>query len=155
MDRSLNPRLTRLEVLVGQWELTASSGERIMSTSRSTFQWLEDRGFLVQRIHPPTYLAPEWVDPAPRWVDAVIGLDDHSDTFAMLYTDSRGVCRTYRMNLDADQWMMWGQPGPDFYQRFEGAFNDDRTVIDARWEASDEGRRWRTDFTVTYRRLDG
>jgi len=24
---------------------------------------------------------------------------------------------------------------PDFYQRFEGNFHDDRTVIDARWEA--------------------
>jgi hypothetical protein len=88
VDRSLNPRLARLEVLVGQWELTASSGERILSTSRSTFQWLGDRGFLVQRTDPPTYLAPEWVDAAPSRVDTVIGLDDHSDTFTMLYTDS-------------------------------------------------------------------
>jgi hypothetical protein len=103
MGGSLNPRLSRLEVLVGQWELTASSGERIMSTSLSTFQWLGDRGFLVQRIDPPTYLAPEWVGAAPRWVDAVIGLDDHSDTFTMLYTDSRGVCRIYRMSLGANR----------------------------------------------------
>jgi hypothetical protein len=144
-----------LEVLVGQWELTASLGERIMSTSRSTFQWLGDRGFLVQRIDPPTYLAPVWMDAAPRWVDAVIGLDDRSDSFTMLYTHSRGVCRTYRMNLDATRWTLSTQTGPDFYQRFEGTFNDDRTVIDARWEASGDGRNWSTDFTVTYRRLAG
>ncbi len=155
MDRSLNPRLTRLEVLVGQWELTASSGERIMSTSRSTFEWLGDRAFLVQRIDPQTHLVPEWVDAAPRWVDAVIGLDDHSDTFTMLYSDSRGVCRTYRMSLDANRWTLSAQAGPDFYQRFEGVFNDDGTVIDGRWEASGDGRNWTTDFNVTSRRLAG
>jgi hypothetical protein len=155
MDRSLNPRLTRLDLLVGEWELTASSGERIMSTSRSTFQWLDDRGFLVQRNDAPTYLAPEWVDAAPRWVDAVIGLDDHSDVFTMLYTDSRGVCRTYRMSLDANRWTLEAQPGPDFFQRFDGVFNDDRTAIDGRWKASDDGRNWSTDFDVTYRRMPG
>lgn len=152
MDRSLNPRLDRLDVLVGEWELTATSGERTMSTSRSTFQWLGDRGFLVQRTDPPTYLAPEWAGAAPTQVDGVIGLDDHSDVFTMLYADSRGVCRTYRMSLDADRWTLSSRPGPVFYQRFEGTFNDDRTVIDGRWEASEDGRNWSTDFNVTFRR---
>jgi hypothetical protein len=155
MDRSLNPRLTRLDLLVGEWELTASSGERVMSTSRSKFQWLGDRGLLVQRNDPPSYLAPEWADAAPRWVDAVIGLDDYSDTFTMLYTDSRGVCRTYRMHLDASRWTLESRPGPDFFQRFQGVFNDDRTVIDGRWDASDDGKNWSTDFDVTYRRMPG
>jgi hypothetical protein len=155
MDRSLNPRLTRLDLLVGDWELTATSGGRIMSRSRSTFHWLGDRGFLVQRNDPPTYVVPEWVDAAPRWVDAVIGLDDHSDVFTMLYTDSRGVCRTYRMRLDAGRWTLESRPGRDFFQRFEGAFDDGRTVIDGRWEASDDAANWSTDFDVTYRRMAG
>jgi hypothetical protein len=77
MDRTPNPRLDRLEVLVGDWELTATSGEKTMSTSRSTFRWLGDCGFLIQRVDPPTYLTPEWVGAAPTWVDAVIGLDDY------------------------------------------------------------------------------
>jgi hypothetical protein len=151
MESSLNPGIARLDLLVGRWEVTALSGEQTMSTSRSTFQWLGDRAFLVQR-NDSIYLAPEWVD-APKWVDAVIGRDDHSDTFAMLYADSRGVCRTYRMSLDAGRWTLSTQPGPDFYQRFEGAFNDDGTMIDARWEASADGQNWTTDFNVTYRRL--
>lgn len=153
MDRSLNPRLTRLDLLVGEWELTASSGERIMSTSRSTFQWLGDSGFLVQRNDPPTHLAAEWESGAPQWVEAVIGLDDYSDVFTMLYTDSRGVCRTYRMTLDANLWALESRPGPDFFQRFEGTINDDRTAIDGRWEASEDQANWSTDFAVTYRRL--
>ena len=112
---------------------------------------LGNRAFLVQR-NDSIYLAPEWVA-APKWVDSVIGRDDHSDTFTMLYADSRGICRTYRMSLDADRWTMSTQPGPDFYQRFEGVFNDDRTMIDARWEASADGQHGTTDFNVTYRRL--
>lgn len=152
MDRSLNPRLTRLDLLVGEWELVASSGERIMSTSRSTFRWLGERGFLMQRIDPPTYLVPEWEDAAPQWVDAVVGLDDHSDVFTMLYTDSRGVCRAYRMTLDANKWTLESRPGPDFFQRFEGTINNDHTAIDGRWEASEDRRSWSTDFEVSYRR---
>jgi hypothetical protein len=155
MDRSLNPRLTRLDLFVGEWELTASSGERIMSVSRSTFQWLGDSGFLIQRNDRPTQLAPEWEDAAPQWVEAIVGLDDHSDVFTMLYTDSRGVCRTYRMSLDASRWTLEGQPGPDFFQRFEGTVNDDHTAIDGWWEASEDGRNWSTDFEVRYRRLPG
>lgn len=155
MDRSLFPRLTRLDLLVGEWALTASSGGTVMSTSRSTFQWLGDRGFLVQRNDPPSYLAPEWADGAPQWVDAVIGLDDHTDVFTMLYTDSRGVCRTYRMTLDTNRWTLEGQPDADFFQRFDGNFRDDNTVIDGRWEASEDGTTWSTDFDVTYRRIPG
>jgi hypothetical protein len=85
-------------------------------------------------------------------VDAVVGLDDHSDLFTMLYTDSRGVCRTYRMRLDATKWTLESRPGPDFLQRFEAAVNEDRTAISGRWEASRDGREWSTDFEVTYRR---
>jgi hypothetical protein len=152
VDRSINPRLTRLEVLLGAWELTASSGKELMSTSRSTFEWLGDRGFLVQRIEPPTYLAREWAA-APSWVDAVIGLDDYSNTFRMLYADARGVCRVYRMGLDANRWTLSSRPDSDFYQRFEGTFRDGGNTISGRWEASKDGRAWTTDFDVTYRRL--
>ena len=67
-------------------------------------------------------------------MEAVVGLDDHSDAFTMLYTDSRGVCRTYRMRLDANIWTLESQPAPDFFQRFAGTASDNRTAIDGRWE---------------------
>ncbi len=153
MDRSLNPRLARLDLLVGHWELIASSDGRTMSKARATFRWLDGTGFLTHRVDPQTYLVPEWVGAAPSWTESVIGLDDHSDTFTMLYTDSRGVCRTYRMTLDATRWTLSSRPGPEFHQRFEGTFNDDHTLITARWEASPDGDDWATDFDVTYRRL--
>lgn len=124
-----------------------------MSRTRSTFQWLGDSGFLMQRNDPPTYLVPEWEDAAPQSVEAVVGLDDYTDVFTMLYTDSRGVCRTYRMMLDANRWTLESRPGPDFFQRFEGAISDDHAAIDGRWEASVDRANWSTDFEVTYRRL--
>ncbi|TDD98990.1 hypothetical protein [Jiangella asiatica] len=155
MTRSLNPRLSRLDVLVGAWEVTASSKGRTLSTAPCTFQWYGDGGLLVQRTDPQTYLVPEWVGAAPSWFDAVIGLDDHSDELTMLYTDSRGVCRTYRMSLDGDRWTLSSRPGPDFHQRFVGTVSDDGTEIDGRWEASEDGQAWSTDFDVTYRRLPG
>lgn len=151
MDRALNPRLNRLDVLVGEWELTATSGERTMSTARTTFEWSGDGAFLVQRIDPQTYLAPEWEGAAPVRAAAVIGLDDYSGTFTMLYADSRGVCRTYRMTLDENRWTLSSRPGSDFFQRFEGSIDDDHTVR-GRWEASSDGQSWSTDFDVTYRR---
>jgi hypothetical protein len=155
MDSSLNSRLARLEVLVGQWELTASIDERVMTVARATIEWLGDRGgLLVVRADPPTFIVPEWVGAAPEWTQSVIGADDYSDTFAMLYADSRGVSRRYEMTLDAGRWTMASRPGEEFHQRFVGTFDADQTAIDARWEASVDGETWTTDFDVAYRRLD-
>jgi hypothetical protein len=33
-------------------------------------------------------------------VTTIIGLDDASETFTQLYTDTRGVYRVYQMSLD-------------------------------------------------------
>lgn len=155
MDRSLNPRLGRLDVLVGRWDVTASSDGRVLSRARATVAWLEDTGLLVQHVEPPTELVPEWVGAAPEGSDAVIGLDDHTDAFTMLYTDARGVCRTYRMTFDGRRWTLSGRPGPEFHQRFAGEVARDGSAVLARWEASADGETWSTDFDVTWTRLTG
>jgi hypothetical protein len=143
-----------LEPLVGAWEVTTRSGERTMSTFRVTFGWLDGRGLLVQRQEPPTYLVPEWVGAAPEWADSVIGFDDYSEGYTVLYVDSRGVYRTYRMALEGNRWTLESRPAADFHQRFGGTFSDDGSTIDGGWEASANGETWSTDFDVTFRRLD-
>jgi hypothetical protein len=153
MDRSESPRLAGLEPLVGAWEVTATSGERTLSTTRTTFEWLGGRGLLVQRQEPPTQLAPEWQGAAPEWADSVIGFDDYSQSYTTLYVDSRGVYRTYRMSLEANRWTLESRPAEDFHQRFAGTLSDDGSVIEGRWERSEDGETWATDFDVTYRRL--
>lgn len=110
------------------------------------------RAFLSQRQDPHTYLAPEWEGAAPTWTDAVIGFDDHSGAFTMLYADARGVCRTYRMDFEGNRWTMSARAGEDFHQRFDATVSADASTIDGRWEASGDGQVWTTDFVVTYRR---
>jgi hypothetical protein len=148
-----NPLLANLDVFTGRWDLTASAGERVMSVAQTDFGWLGERGFLVQRTDPPSFLVPEWEGAAPTWVDAVIGADDDSQAYTMLYTDSRGVCRVYAMQLDGRKWTMSSRPGRDFYQRWIGAFSEDHSAIEGDWEASKDGKTWSTDFHMTYRRL--
>lgn len=153
MDRTVNPRLARLDVLVGSWELTATIDDRLMSRATTTFRRL-DGGFLAQRTDPQTFVVPEWQGLAPDWTEAVIGVDDHSGDYTMLYTDSRGVGRVYGMAFDSGRWTLSSRPGEDFHQRFMGTVADDDATIDGRWEASPDGRVWATDFVVSYRRLD-
>jgi len=38
-------------------------------------------------------------------------------------------------------------------QRFTGTFADNDATISAVWERSDDGRRWGTDFALTYTRI--
>jgi hypothetical protein len=149
----MNPRLARLDVLVGTWDVTATIGDRVMSRARSTFRWLDDGGFLAQRTDPQTYLVPEWEGAAPEWTETVIGLDDYSGAFTVLLADSRGVCRVYAMTFDGGRWTQTSRPAEDFHQRFEGTVAADGATIDGRWEASPDGRTWSTDFTVSYRRV--
>ncbi|TDC56710.1 hypothetical protein E1212_01745 [Jiangella ureilytica] len=153
MENFVNPRLARLDVLVGAWEVTSAIEGRVMSRARSTFRWLDAGGFLAQRTDPQTYLVPEWQGAAPEWTETVIGLDDYSGAFTMLLADARGVCRTYGMGFEDGRWTLTSRPGEDFHQRFEGTVAADGTTIDGRWEASPDGRTWSTDFTVGYRRL--
>ncbi|PZF83742.1 hypothetical protein C1I92_11545 [Jiangella anatolica] len=151
----MNPRLARLDVLVGAWELTATIDDRVMSRARTTFRWQGDGGLLAQRTDPQTFLVPEWEGAAPEWTETVIGVDDYSGAYTMLLSDARGVGRVYRMAFDDDRrWTMTSRPGEDFHQRFEGTVAADGATIDGRWEASSDGRTWATDFAVTYRRLD-
>lgn len=154
-----NPRsaaLARLDALVGEWEMEATVGGRSMGSSRTTLRWADEGAFLLQRADVVAVgddVPPGWVTnlPFPLW--GVVGLDDHSGRFTMLYSDSRGVSRVYSMTLEDGLWRMWGRPGPEFFQRFTGNFSDDGAVITARWESSKQGTEWVLDFDLIYTRM--
>ena len=57
----------------------------------------------------------------------IIGLDDASEQFTMLYADSRDVFRVYQMSPNDDVWKLW-RDAPGFSQRFTGAFRDNDTI---------------------------
>ena len=56
------------------------------------------------------------------------------------------------MAFSGRDWRIWGQAGPEFFQRFSGALSEDGRRIDARWERSRDGETWQLDFELTYTR---
>jgi hypothetical protein len=151
-----NPVLGRLDALVGEWEFQASVGGQPAARGHTTFEWLDDGAFLVQRAdaEPPTEATPpEWVANSPFPVTTIIGLDELSERFCYAYADARGVCRVYQMSLNDGVWKIWGQAGPEFFQRFTGRVSDGGNTITARWEASRDGSSWDTDFDLTYTKV--
>ena len=150
MERRLNPVLQRLEAFVGEWVMTIpSQGETLRG--QVTFEWGEEGAFLVQRanIKVPETAPAEWVSQSPFPTVAIIGLDDASESFAMLYADARGVFRVYQMSLEGGTWRIW-RDTPGFAQRFTGTFSPDGNKITAAWEKSGDGSRWEHDFDMIY-----
>lgn len=152
-DEERNPDLERLNRFVGVWELEVPLDGQTIRGGRETFEWLEDGAFLVQcsEAGDLSQAPTEWVENAPRSTVSIIGLDDTSGQFTMLYADSRDVFRVYQMSLSDGVWKLW-RDAPGFSQRFTGTFNDD-DVIEGTWERSDDGVDWEVDFYLTYTKI--
>jgi hypothetical protein len=138
-----NPALKPLQALAGAWrseihwskETHKLVGGPALVRSRVSFEWLEDGHFLVQRMGDDA-----------RWV---IGRDDTSKRYGVLYADARGVSRLYEMSLSNGVWTIW-RKARGFHQRFRGRFSHDGRTIKASWKKSVDGTRWQHDFDVTY-----
>jgi hypothetical protein len=142
-----------LERLVGTWELEAIVDGQAMLHGSTTFEWIQEGAFVLQRADAEvTPEAPSvWTDNSPMPTTAVIGADDTTGECSMLYSDARGVFRIYRMRFDADSWTVW-RDAPGFFQRFIGSFADEGRTINGRWESSPDGSAWEPDFEMRYRR---
>jgi hypothetical protein len=150
-----NPVLGRLDALVGEWKVHASIGGQPVGSGRTTFEWMEGGAFLVQRTDadpPPRGTPTEWIENRPEPVTAIIGLDDSTERFCMLYADARGVFRVYQMSLKDGVWNVW-RDAHGFYQRFTGTFSSDGKAIAGRWETSPDGSTWERDFDLTYTKV--
>ena len=137
--------LRELEPLVGEWALSAiaADGTPWPGGGRATFAWHASGAHLIQSV---TVVLPE----APDNV-SVIGCDAANGTYFQLYSDARGVCRIYEMAIGNGQWKLWRQ-GQPFAQRFTATFSDDGDTITGRWEMSENGADYTTDFDLIYRR---
>lgn len=141
-----NPALEQLAPLIGEWniEITNMSFDPSPSTvirGHSAFNWLEGGAFLMQHSEISHSDFPRST--------AIIGPDDAAETYRMLYYDSRGVSRIYRMNFSGGIWTLW-RDFPGFSQRFNGAFSEDGRIITAYWEKSSDSSNWERDFDLTY-----
>ena len=135
--------LSNLEILVGEWSAHVAGFDDV--EARTTFEWLEGGGFLIERS---TVDRPEF----PNGV-CVIGATGEGGGLQQHYFDSRGVARVYEMTLDDGVWTLY-RAGPDWPQRFVGEFSEDGDTITGRWERGTEpGAPLELDFELNYHRL--
>ncbi|AWS47997.1 hypothetical protein [Streptosporangium sp. 'caverna'] len=147
-----HPALARLDVLVGRW--TVQPKVQGVGTAWTEFAWQEGGLFLRQYSDVdsiPSDTPNAWRDNTPFPTTTVIGLDDATEEFTVLYADARGVYRVYRMTFADGVWTMWRE-APGFNQRFTGTLSADGRAVDARWEMSADGVTWNLDFELTYTR---
>jgi len=137
----------RLEALVGEWTMEAGppDGPPWPGAARVSFEWLEGAPLLIERWQVEMPEAPDGV--------AVIGCDGMNASYYQLYTDERDVQRVYEMSLGEGVWKLW-RDGEPFSQRFTGTFSEDGDTIAGRWEIAEDGKTWRTDFDLTYTRVN-
>jgi hypothetical protein len=134
-----------LERLAGTWhmEISMPLDPPLVTRGQAVFEWLEEGPFLVGRSSVEHASFPTSTE--------IIGGDDSTGTYSMLYFDSRGVSRIYQMSLGDKVWKLWRE-APGFSQRFTGIFSDDGNTIKSCWESSSDGSNWEHDFDLTYTR---
>jgi hypothetical protein len=142
-----NRALDQLRPFVGRWKMEIRWSEKTHKLvggpavvhSPVTFTWIEGGCFLVHHMSDDD-------SPTARWI---IGADETSGAFALLYADARGVSRIYQMALDGGAWKIW-RDSPGFHQRFLGRLSPDQNTIEASWEKSLDGVTWELDFELRY-----
>ena len=147
MVRATNPSLKALEVLAGRWEMVirwSPKTHELVGGPASVrgdahFDWIEDGRALVLRQGGNGAPQASWV----------IGRDEASDGYCVLYADSRGISRVYEMSFAGGVWRIW-RNAAGFSQRFEGRVSVDGRTIDGWWEKSTDGQSWERDFDLTY-----
>ena len=138
-------QVQELEPLVGEWttELRMPGGDE-MVLGRTTFEWLEGGGYLIQRSVMENPRSPRGI--------IVIGPDGGGERVVAHYFDSRGVARIYEIGLAEGVLRLW-RDDPRFAQRFSGRFGADGTTIDAAWERRHDGGDRQHDFDLTYAKV--
>jgi hypothetical protein len=137
--------LHELDPLIGDWVLEARppGGAPWPGGGRSTVEWHHSGAHVIQRTAIELPEAPDSI--------SIMGCDAANGTYYQLYSDERGVCRVYEMSIGEGEWRLWrrGQP---FDQRFAATFSEDGNAITGRWEKSEDGATFSTDFELVYRR---
>lgn len=144
-----NPALQDLERFVGEWEMVLSNASFLPSSSDTltgqvSIRWLERGAFLAMYMGGQPQGTPDAI-----WL---IGRDESTPGYTVLYYDNRTVSRVYEMSFSDGLWKMW-RNAPGFSQRFEGKFSEDGNTITARWQNSSDGTTWEHDFDVNYKKV--
>jgi hypothetical protein len=147
--------LRALEPLVGDWDVQPVVQGNPIGTGRTRVEWTESGALLIQHSDAdvPADAPRGWIANSPMPATCIIGLDDASGVFTMLYADSRSVSRVYQMTLADGRWTIW-RDAPGFFQRYTATISEDGRTISGAWEQSPEGQTWSHDFDLNYLRRE-
>lgn len=143
----INPALKKLQILVGNWDMELSNASFLSDPKtkvhvRTYIEFIENGAFLV--MYQGDKSAPQ-----ATWL---IRKDDSTDLYKILYFDARGVSRVYEMDFKNNKMRIW-RNSPGFSQRYNGVISKNHNTITAKWEKSNNGKKWEHDFDIKYTRL--
>jgi hypothetical protein len=136
--------LNELEPLVGEWRTRVTFPDGTSGQGTTTFEWLGDGGYLIQRARTDESGPPQGV--------MVIGPDVAGERIVQHYFDSRGVARIYGIEIAGGELRVW-RDDPGFAQRYVGRFGEDGRTIVGGWERCHDGENWIYDFDLNYERV--
>ena len=138
--------LTHLQPLVGEWRTEVIfPGHDGPIRGRTTVEWLDGGGYLIQRATMEDERFPRAV--------MVIGPDLAGERIVQHYFDSRGIARIYEISLEDGVLRIWRDDPDDFSQRYVGHFDDDGATIRGAWEICEDGATWAHDFDLSYTKV--
>ena len=140
-----NPALVPLAFLIGEWR-SAGTHPLVPGKSlegRASFAWHEGGAFLIMRAEIDEPRFPSGV--------ALIGSDDAAGTFAMIYSDERGVSRHYEV-IVGDGTMTWRRDDPAFSQTATITVGEGGDTMVSTGRMSEKGGAWVDDLSQVYTR---
>jgi hypothetical protein len=135
----------RLEVLVGRWKTEgATRGERLRIDATDTYEWLPGGYGLLHTVD--ARVGDDKVEGAE-----IIGWDPDRGVYSTLYFGSDGPAAYEAELTEDDGALVWRMRSE--HDRFEGTFDEARSVITGHWEQLESGE-WRPwmDITLTKQR---
>ncbi|MEV0829570.1 hypothetical protein [Nonomuraea rubra] len=121
-DKTPNPAMRQLDVLIGTWKVTNLEDGKETDQGTVRFEWLDGGFYLVQHVDLGVSKSIEY-----------IGYDPDTGTLkSHLFGQSHEILK-YTWEVDGDTLTIWyGDPGSP--ARFVGKFNEDRTANTGAWE---------------------
>lgn len=141
-----NPALQPLEKLIGKWQ-TVGTHPYVPGTvfhGQASFEWMEGGAFIIMHSQVEEEGIPSGI--------AILGSDDDTGEFFMLYFDERKVSRKYDLSFQ-DNTLKWWRNTPAFSQRNTLTFTDDGNTITGKGEMCRDGKEWEGDLEQTFTRI--
>jgi hypothetical protein len=141
-----NSALEAFSAFIGEWATTGTHPYVPGKTfhGRTLFEWIEGGAFIR--------ISSEIDEPEIPSGISILGSDDKTGEFYILYFDERGVSRKIDVSIEKDV-MRWSRMTPEFSQKMVLTLSSNQKTIVSKGEMSKDGGAWEPDLELTYMRV--